>query len=100
MSLVVMPSLVALSGGKPCSSTPCQRAIERIGAGLSERVCGRKGRAGAEAAVGPVLWGDQQLGIDGVAKALIPSVPVSYTHLRAHETRHDLVCRLLLEKQK
>src|SRR5450759_1388574 len=23
--------------------------------------------------------------------------PVSYTHLRAHETRHDLVCRLLLE---
>src|SRR5665648_1252555 len=25
--------------------------------------------------------------------------PVSYTHLRAHETRHDLVCRLLLEKK-
>src|SRR5659263_166912 len=24
---------------------------------------------------------------------------VSYTHLRAHETRHDLVCRLLLEKK-
>src|SRR5450756_3135234 len=28
------------------------------------------------------------------------SPPVSYTHLRAHETRHDLVCRLLLEKKK
>src|SRR5665648_1227089 len=27
-------------------------------------------------------------------------IPVSYTHLRAHETRHDLVCRLLLEKKK
>src|SRR5659263_747926 len=27
-------------------------------------------------------------------------VPVSYTHLRAHETRHDLVCRLLLEKKQ
>src|SRR5450756_2819565 len=26
-------------------------------------------------------------------------VTVSYTHLRAHETRHDLVCRLLLEKK-
>src|SRR5450759_171008 len=26
-----------------------------------------------------------------------PQGPVSYTHLRAHETRHDLVCRLLLE---
>ena len=24
--------------------------------------------------------------------------PVSYTHLRAHETRHELVCRLLHEK--
>ena len=24
---------------------------------------------------------------------------VSYTHLRAHETRHELVCRLLLEKK-
>src|SRR5450756_421631 len=30
----------------------------------------------------------------------LPSQPVSYTHLRAHETRHDLVCRLLLEKKK
>src|SRR5450756_3003934 len=28
------------------------------------------------------------------------SKPVSYTHLRAHETRHDIVCRLLLEKKK
>ena len=26
--------------------------------------------------------------------------PVSYTHLRAHETCADLVCRLLLEKKK
>src|SRR5450756_2517866 len=34
------------------------------------------------------------------AKHLIDTQPVSYTHLRAHETRHDLVCRLLLEKKK
>ena len=27
-------------------------------------------------------------------------IAVSYTHLRAHETREDLVCRLLLEKKK
>src|SRR5678816_118909 len=26
--------------------------------------------------------------------------PVSYTHLRAHETPEHLVCRLLLEKKK
>src|SRR5665648_1239065 len=31
---------------------------------------------------------------------LLSNIPVSYTHLRAHETRHDLVCRLLLEKKK
>src|SRR5665811_228573 len=28
------------------------------------------------------------------------NAPVSYTHLRAHETVLDLVCRLLLEKKK
>ena len=27
-------------------------------------------------------------------------LPVSYTHLRAHETVLDLVCRLLLDKKK
>ncbi|VTU60682.1 hypothetical protein AMBR_CKHPCMOK_02854 [Lacticaseibacillus rhamnosus] len=26
--------------------------------------------------------------------------PVSYTHLRAHETKANLVCRLLLEKKQ
>ena len=30
----------------------------------------------------------------------IAATPVSYTHLRAHETVLDLVCRLLLEKKK
>ena len=29
---------------------------------------------------------------------LCQRIPVSYTHLRAHETVLDLVCRLLLEK--
>ena len=32
--------------------------------------------------------------------AEIRNVPVSYTHLRAHETVLDIVCRLLLEKKK
>ena len=31
---------------------------------------------------------------------LLILAPVSYTHLRAHETVLDLVCRLLLEKKK
>src|SRR5450756_1070977 len=29
----------------------------------------------------------------GVEVAVVHLVPVSYTHLRAHETRHELVCR-------
>src|SRR5450759_5951714 len=41
----------------------------------------------------PVLY------VNGVnVRTGITSSPVSYTHLRAHETRHDLVCRLLLDK--
>src|SRR5450756_2691990 len=39
--------------------------------------------------------------LSSVSRPTTPaSSPVSYTHLRAHETRHDLVCRLLLEKKK
>ena len=38
---------------------------------------------------------DQQI-ISIAAQLLPPSVAVSYTHLRAHETEADLVCRLLL----
>ena len=35
------------------------------------------------------------------ARMFAPSAePVSYTHLRAHETPEHLVCRLLLEKKK
>src|SRR5450756_1256906 len=34
------------------------------------------------------------------AAPTIPPMAVSYTHLRAHETRHELVGRLLLEKRK
>src|SRR5450756_2811534 len=35
-----------------------------------------------------------------IAGKMTKTNTVSYTHLRAHETRHDLVCRLLLEKKK
>src|SRR5678816_3399980 len=31
---------------------------------------------------------------------VVDGPPVSYTHLRAHETPEHLVCRLLLEKKK
>ena len=38
--------------------------------------------------------------IDGMADIADVTGPVSYTHLRAHGTVLDLVCRLLLEKKK
>ena len=52
------------------------------------------------------LRGGERLAVDpepavraaAVQQGLVPAV--SYTHLRAHETVLDLVCRLLLEKKK
>src|SRR5659263_159253 len=35
----------------------------------------------------------------GSGYGMVKERSVSYTHLRAHETRHELVCRLLLEKK-
>ena len=43
-------------------------------------------------------WGRGPVSCDIVVAA--GPGPVSYTHLRAHETVLDLVCRLLLEKKK
>ena len=43
------------------------------------------------------------VGTDGSATARAAeeaaAAPVSYTHLRAHETNANIVCRLLLEKK-
>ena len=65
---------------------------------------------------GPAGEADHELaGIDGVGQRIVVAhrseledgrhgtghgeISVSYTHLRAHETVLDLVCRLLLEKK-
>src|SRR5680860_1843868 len=45
-----------------------------------------------------VLRGIESFWFGGLKRVLV--VPVSYTHLRAHETDSYLVCRLLLEKKK
>ena len=67
------------------------------------------------AAIRDGRWQDAQIGLDAMAPGPLHSYaraelytakgssrvemePVSYTHLRAHETRGNLVCRLLLEK--
>ena len=48
----------------------------------------------------PVLPALLDVDVDVAVLLLAWPEPVSYTHLRAHETVLDLVCRLLLEKKK
>ena len=45
---------------------------------------------------------DRLAGVQQLARSwgIVVIMPVSYTHLRAHETVLDLVCRLLLEKKQ
>src|SRR5665647_3891909 len=87
-------SLLVRSTASPCFSAP------ELGVGLA----GVAGDAGA--LEGRHLAEDASGGLDdahrkGRPSALAePHLPVSYTHLRAHETDSYLVCRLLLEKKK
>ena len=50
--------------------------------------------------VGAVEVVEQLPRVGGLCIVIIDRDAVSYTHLRAHETVLDLVCRLLLEKKK
>ena len=43
---------------------------------------------------------DLAASLQEVVEDVVLNMAVSYTHLRAHETVLDLVCRLLLEKKK
>src|SRR5665648_451653 len=65
---------------------------------------GQNSNAVAELAIGLMIYMARGMYKGGPGTELKGKVlgiyAVSYTHLRAHETRHDLVCRLLLEKKK
>ena len=43
---------------------------------------------------------EETLDLTAIAQSSPGSIADSYTHLRAHETKANLVCRLLLEKKK
>src|SRR5450756_284298 len=71
-------------------ATPTSAAA--IVASAASAAAARRGRA-----TPPRTWIGSD-GSTGIVAVRMIHPPVSYTHLRAHETRHDLVCRLLLEK--
>src|SRR5450756_698481 len=62
--------------------------------------CGKGGRETGERGPCAVYGENVRVGQPGPPDVHGRRDSVSYTHLRAHETRHDLVCRLLLEKKK
>ncbi|WP_211370677.1 hypothetical protein, partial [Nonomuraea turkmeniaca] len=95
---------------------PRARAPYGMSAGLPPEDAGfrvphprRPERAGPPPGQEPVMWRDGRpldprapatsVLRDGDKVTLDPR-PFSYTHLRAHETLRQLVCRLLLEKKK
>ena len=54
---------------------------------------------GKQIGLSPCEFKDLPIRIGATGFDLRGTDPVSYTHLRAHETVLDLVCRLLLEKK-
>src|SRR5665648_360245 len=66
------------------------RSIVAIGLSIFTGLLVNRGPKMAARAFGPAT-----AGVLILLWLMIFATPVSYTHLRAHETRHDLVCRLL-----
>src|SRR5680860_217324 len=93
---------------RACERTECKpkavgwRPLGVYGLRLGPRICGRcHAMRYVAVRVAERCW----LGHPGAQSALqglfgSEAPPVSYTHLRAHETDSYLVCRLLLEKKK
>src|SRR5450759_5676379 len=93
--------------GDEARMTACEVDVLHCADGFGEstrQVAVGRGELVGELVISPlecrIALGDQHA-LVGVANALDVDAqpeavePVSYTHLRAHETRHDLVCRLL-----
>src|SRR5660398_172143 len=90
------PGRAATDIADPAASPGGEAAdVDGYRSGLAPPCCsrgsGRRGRRGD-------CW---RVGFPGPSQSpFAGSTPVSYTHLRAHETKANLVCRLLLEKKK
>src|SRR5450756_1184194 len=103
---------LAANACNPCVPYKCPEALKSKAPGISAPSCRWHGIA--RPASSTVAFNmatprscrvargvqDRDGSAEGVGPRLVQTVTdpitVSYTHLRAHETRHELVCRLLL----
>src|SRR5674476_1497498 len=81
------------SDAAPCRSP---RSPKRSSAGWA--AASRPGRRSCRSSHPP--GSNRQWSPSRSPRPSVTSHPVSYTHLRAHETGRNIVCRLLLEKKK
>src|SRR5450756_315981 len=98
-------SLPVASGSLPVASRPlpppCPRSNNTGPTGLNRPSEGWQPNRAPHAHAETSSYGDHVPPGETALRPVRRSThPRSYTHLRAHETRHDLVCRLLLEKKK
>ena len=73
--------------------------VARVQGSASGKIALRASAASFES-TGRALSGGGSFSVERCSLDGFDLVAVSYTHLRAHETVLDLVCRLLLEKKK
>src|SRR5450759_868787 len=95
-----MPARPGAGGSRPRPADSWRSHTVAIGLGSSSWLVIFLFRHAATVHDWPPIWPLKTGGLRGHFIDSATFVTVSYTHLRAHETRHDLVCRLLLEKKK
>src|SRR5664280_3092109 len=84
--LIIIAPVFSYSGCKKQARCGCGKDVIKSFAGTSCTITWTEG--------GGTIYAQT------VGDAYSTYISVSYTHLRAHETVLDLVCRLLLEKKK
>src|SRR5674536_395644 len=94
--MIRRPPRSTLSSSSAASDVYKRQAWTCTDTGLSVSECSQRSRRVAGVLV---MVGRYPAGCGSSLRCDARS-PVSYTHLRAHETPEHLVCRLLLEKKK
>src|SRR5664280_1171304 len=112
VGIAIKSGIRRFGGGAPATDAGAARTIEetrhqdkriirpqRIGLLIHQIIKIARGQSGAAQKIARIPF-IQWLISERSAGKIGNQYPVSYTHLRAHETVLDLVCRLLLEKKK